>query len=935
MAYATYADLKNRTSGGSSSVGSSSSSKSSKKIVDYASLKKAVAPNIDKVKNYLAERDKQKRTVENFNKATEEAKKYQVEAEKAQKKQAFWETIANLPKEIVKSAFVRPAVSLAEIPKNVYGTATGKENTFGEVDVPFLGKVESYQSEAKRTAGEIVDNQKPVTSILKPMGEAVLDVGSLGIGGGVVKQGVKAGLVSGLKKGVVEGALYGAGYGATQALGEGQNFKEAGKTIGMGAILGGAAGGVLGGGGGLLARQAERRALSNAVKKIEAKVGKMDMHEIALVEEGLKQGLTEDSVLRGIEKSREPFKATEIEKPKFAEQPAQTKTEFERAKNLAGEDREIETRAFNKIQENEEEILQRYSEEHGKIVNADDFRKEFIDEGYTGSNAEAVQEPSSYLAKKAYTRALENEGKFATFYSGGSGSGKTSAIKHTTELQPIIDKSSVVLDSNLSSYGSATKKIDEAVKAGKVPYIIYTYRDPIDAFVNGVIKRMKKNKSEMGRIVPNRIIAENHIGSFEVFRKLKKDGIHGDIIDNSLGYKKQRLSTIEDIEAKFKYTEKELTEKLNKEAEKLYKKGELTKEQYGRYVGEKVEVKTKKSNEEQLIREAKKYKSAEEFVKAKSGNQGIYNADYEKMIQKNRSEAKPLSQQEWDFLDAETKGDKVKIYRLSTNGKILPGDNVSVYDVSKYVNKDGSLNITGARMGITKLGGRKDVKLVEQWIPKKDLYQTPAGTQVYAPNGAKSLTDIWNKAKKESLSKKAVKSEFAERLNKELPENLKINEDYNVVHMKGEVDKAENLINKDLNKAIEIATGVEKSDANTQTATSIVLAEKAKNEGDWQTVAQLYNLRRIANTRRGQEIAMEKMSVLMNPEEKYMKQVVDARLNGVRVGSADIADILKRKPKAERVFERTKKQTADLKKELQLSVKIEKAEKVFSNLICK
>lgn len=147
-----------------------------------------------------------------------------------------------------------------------------------------------------------------------------------------------------------------------------------------------------------------------------------------------------------------------------------------------------------------------------------------------------------------------------------------------------------------------------------------------------------------------------------------------------------------------------------------------------------------------LLQEARKYKSAEEFVKAKSGNQGIYNADYEKMIQKNRSEAKPLTQQEWDFLDAETKGDKVKIYRLSTNGEILPGDNVSVHNVSKFINKDGSLNITGAKMGITQLGGRKDVKLVEQWIPKKDLHQTPAGTQVYAPNGTKSLTSLYHQA---------------------------------------------------------------------------------------------------------------------------------------------------------------------------------------------
>ena len=157
-------------------------------------------------------------------------------------------------------------------------------------------------------------------------------------------------------------------------------------------------------------------------------------------------------------------------------------------------------------------------------------------------------------------------------------------------------------------------------------------------------------------------------------------------------------------------------------------------------------VEPKVVDESPLLQEAKKYSTPEEFVKAKSGNQGIYNADYEKMIKQNRFEAKPLSKQEWDFLDAETRGDKVKIYRLSTNNAILPGDNVSVHNVSKFINEDGSLNITGAKMGITQLGGRKNVKLVEQWIPKKDLYQTPAGTQVYAPNGTKSLTDLWKQA---------------------------------------------------------------------------------------------------------------------------------------------------------------------------------------------
>lgn len=160
----------------------------------------------------------------------------------------------------------------------------------------------------------------------------------------------------------------------------------------------------------------------------------------------------------------------------------------------------------------------------------------------------------------------------------------------------------------------------------------------------------------------------------------------------------------------------------------------------------KVTLPKSKDLSTELVQQAKKYKSAEEFVKAKSGNQGIYDKEYDNMIQQNRAEARPLTENEWRFFEAETKDDKVKIYRLTTNGEILPGDNVSIYDVSKFINKDGSLNITGAKMGITQLGGKENVKLTEMWIPKKDLYQTPAGTQVYAPKGLKSLIDLWNKA---------------------------------------------------------------------------------------------------------------------------------------------------------------------------------------------
>jgi len=143
----------------------------------------------------------------------------------------------------------------------------------------------------------------------------------------------------------------------------------------------------------------------------------------------------------------------------------------------------------------------------------------------------------------------------------------------------------VILDSNLSSYSSAIEKIKEAQKAGKKFEGIYTYRDPVDSLINGVIKRMKDNPEEMGRIVPTKIIADNHIKSLETVKKLIGEGYNFRIVDNSLGQGKAKLTTLQDIESKAKYPSvEELTDILNKKVKELYEKGKLTAEQYREYV---------------------------------------------------------------------------------------------------------------------------------------------------------------------------------------------------------------------------------------------------------------------------------------------------------------------------------------------------------------
>lgn len=154
-----------------------------------------------------------------------------------------------------------------------------------------------------------------------------------------------------------------------------------------------------------------------------------------------------------------------------------------------------------------------------------------------------------------------------------------------------------------------------------------------------------------------------------------------------------------------------------------------------------------------LEKEAKKYKTAEEFVKAKSGNQGIYSKEYlDTTVKVTRASGEPFNYELMeDFYGAnpEIKGDMVKVYRLTTKNKVLmPGDHVSIKDVSKYRNEGGGMNIEAEKLGITKLMNNPKVKLIEQWIPKDSLYQAVGGGQMYAPDGIKSLQEFWIKANK-------------------------------------------------------------------------------------------------------------------------------------------------------------------------------------------
>ena len=252
--------------------------------------------------------------------------------------------------------------------------------------------------------------------------------------------------------------------------------------------------------------------------------------------------------------------------------------EFPRQTGLSASDKLVEHASIEKYLANREQLKAQYLEQFGKVVNTDLARRSFKDVGYNGKNSAAVQEAASALAKDAYREGLKNKGDDAILYAGGSGTGKSTAVKNL--LPTLENEAAVILDGNLSTFGSAWKRIEEAVLAGKDPHIVYVYREPVDAWINGVVKRMNDNVEEGGRIVPMSTFLENHPGSLDVVKRLSNiNGVQLTLIDNSLGRGKAAVLSLDKLN-KLSYNIDTLRQRLLVETKRLLEDGTITKDQY-------------------------------------------------------------------------------------------------------------------------------------------------------------------------------------------------------------------------------------------------------------------------------------------------------------------------------------------------------------------
>jgi hypothetical protein len=266
-----------------------------------------------------------------------------------------------------------------------------------------------------------------------------------------------------------------------------------------------------------------------------------------------------------------------------------TQFDYKPSQTLDAKYKSVEQKFGDYLKNNTDKALADYQKEFGNVINTDNARE--LSPDYKANRSElsaAVHEPASALMKKLYEQKLaEGSHDFKdiiVFTAGGTGAGKSTAIKDIPAVQNIVNNASLIYDTNMNKYDSAVKKINQASKAGKKVSIVYVYSDIIKAFGNAVNRAQR-----MGRTVPIAEHIKTHLGSLEVIKKLSdefKDNPNVDIryIDNSGGKGEAKEVDIDNINTRsYNQSGKELEDEIRQQLEKF--RGSIKESVYNGFKG--------------------------------------------------------------------------------------------------------------------------------------------------------------------------------------------------------------------------------------------------------------------------------------------------------------------------------------------------------------
>jgi hypothetical protein len=261
-----------------------------------------------------------------------------------------------------------------------------------------------------------------------------------------------------------------------------------------------------------------------------------------------------------------------------------SKTEVITAPKLDKIGQALENRRINEYSKLVDEYKMLEDAKGGLVINTDVARELSPEYRANRTLSANVHEPASTFVKQLYAEKLAQpptEGKRVLFTGGGTGAGKTNALEAYSTLK---DNAEMIYDTNMNKLESAQKKINQALDAGRQIDLVYVYRDPVEALVQGSLSRAMNMKAEKGsgRTVPLKEHIKTHTGSREVIGQLQE--IYGDnpnvrfgIIDNRYGKDQAKRASLEDLPT---IDSKTIEKDLRNALEEQYKSGKIDKDIY-------------------------------------------------------------------------------------------------------------------------------------------------------------------------------------------------------------------------------------------------------------------------------------------------------------------------------------------------------------------
>jgi len=261
-----------------------------------------------------------------------------------------------------------------------------------------------------------------------------------------------------------------------------------------------------------------------------------------------------------------------------------------RIAGLSPEVQNIEARAIEHVKQRLDALVEEYRQRFGVVVGTDLARELFPD--YTASLdsrlklAVAVQRSAAHIADQVFTRILsERRTGDALFTAGGTGSGKTTAIRTTTQTQGLIASAAIIYDSNLNSFGSAKAKLELTLAAGLRAIVIFVHRHPVEAYLQGVLPRAFVE----GRTVSIEGHLRMHRDSLKTFLRVQRmfadNARAAFLVLNNTGHESEAFPADIAYLKSVQYDQVELFAAIKEGLDHAYRQGEISEALYAASCG--------------------------------------------------------------------------------------------------------------------------------------------------------------------------------------------------------------------------------------------------------------------------------------------------------------------------------------------------------------